>query len=228
MATLLLQECPLIVMVTFGRLPPPSASTTFSGTSNPLMGSGGSTSVRNFMICSCPEGAAPPGRRLLGVGLVLPLGAVADVPDVAVRVGEGSAGPAPVQGGGGLEDRAAGLLRFRQDLVNPLLAADDVGEDHPAEATAFRARPVVGGQTIPAVEADERAAVGLEEHGDAVVPLDLPAETRHVELLRPVHVPDAEEDRAHVRGHAVLLSCRARSTCACHLACDREAPLLDS
>jgi hypothetical protein len=42
-ATLLFQECPLIVMVTAGRLPPPSASTTSGGTSKPLIGSGGST-----------------------------------------------------------------------------------------------------------------------------------------------------------------------------------------
>src|SRR5262245_42638507 len=45
---------------------------------------------------------APPVKTLswclLRVGLVLPLGAVADAPDVAVRVGEGSAVPAPVQG----------------------------------------------------------------------------------------------------------------------------------
>lgn len=43
MAILLLQECPLIVMVTVGRLPPPRPSTTSRGTSSPLMGSGGST-----------------------------------------------------------------------------------------------------------------------------------------------------------------------------------------
>jgi hypothetical protein len=51
-ATLVLQECRLIVTVTRGRLPPPSASTTQRGTSSPLIGSGGSggsTSVRNFI-----------------------------------------------------------------------------------------------------------------------------------------------------------------------------------
>ena len=53
MATLLFHACPLIVMVTAGRLPPPSASTTSGGTSRPLMGSGGSTYDRNFIICSC-------------------------------------------------------------------------------------------------------------------------------------------------------------------------------
>jgi hypothetical protein len=36
MATLLFHECPLIVMVTAGRLPAPSASTTSGGTSRPL------------------------------------------------------------------------------------------------------------------------------------------------------------------------------------------------
>src|SRR5262249_13163458 len=49
-ATLLFHECPLIVIVTLGRLPWPSDSTTSGGTSNPLMCSGGSTWVRNFMI----------------------------------------------------------------------------------------------------------------------------------------------------------------------------------
>jgi hypothetical protein len=56
MATLLLQECPLIVIVTLGRLPPLSASTTSWGTTNPFMGSGGSTCARNFMIYSCHSG----------------------------------------------------------------------------------------------------------------------------------------------------------------------------
>src|SRR5215475_12337833 len=120
-ATLLFHECPLIVMVTAGRLPPPSASTTSGGTSRPRMGSGGSTQDRNFIICSCqlvsarragaprrpvhssaashanPAKArrcrAARGQRstacpLLRVRLVLALGAVADVPDVAIRVGE--------------------------------------------------------------------------------------------------------------------------------------------
>jgi hypothetical protein len=43
MATRLFQECPLIMMVTAGRLPPPSAATTSGGISKPLMGSTGST-----------------------------------------------------------------------------------------------------------------------------------------------------------------------------------------
>jgi hypothetical protein len=34
-------------------------------------------------------------------------------------------------------------------------------------------------------------------------PMDLPAETLRVEPLGPVHVLDAEEDRAHVRFHAL-------------------------
>src|SRR5262249_7366861 len=54
-ATLLLHECPLIVMITGGRLPPPSASTTSGGTSSPRIGSGGSTWARNFMLCSSPS-----------------------------------------------------------------------------------------------------------------------------------------------------------------------------
>src|SRR5919106_400036 len=142
-------------------------------------------------------------RRLLRVGLVLSLGAVADLPDVAVRVRERAAVPAPLQAGGRLQDRGAGLLRFRQDLVDPRLAADNVGEDQPAETAALRAGAHVVGQAVAAVEADQRAAVRLEEHRDAVIAEDLPAETLRVELLGPVHVLDAEEDRAHVRVHVL-------------------------
>src|SRR5208337_1121987 len=131
---------------------------------------------------------------LLRVGLVLPLGAVADVPDVAVGVREGTAVPAPLQGGGGLKDRGAGLLGFRHDLVDPRLAADYVVEDQPAEAVALRARAHRGGQAVSAVEANERAAMRHEEYRDVVVLLDLPAETLRVEPLGPAHVPDAKED----------------------------------
>src|SRR4029453_8973041 len=74
------------------------------------------------------------GRRstaglLLRVGLVLSLGAVADVPDVAVRVGERTAVPAPLQLRRGLEDLPAGLLGLVQNFVDAVLAAHDVIED---------------------------------------------------------------------------------------------------
>src|SRR5262245_55890171 len=141
------------------------------------------------------------GPSLLGVGLILALRAVADRPDVAVRVREGTAVPAPSQGGSRLEDRGAGRLGLGQDLVDPRLAPDHVGEDQPAEAAALRAHPDHLGQTVAAVEADERPTARHEEDRDPVVPLDLPAETLGVEPLGPVHVPDAEEDRAHVRVH---------------------------
>src|SRR5262245_52239274 len=99
MATLLRHECPLMVILTAGRLPLPSASTTSGGISKPLMGSGGSTWVRNFIVwllpfcVGSPYGrTAPPGSRrllsLLRVRLVLSPGAVADVPDVSVRIRE--------------------------------------------------------------------------------------------------------------------------------------------
>ena len=52
MATLLFHECPLIVIVTLGRLPPPSASTIPGGTSSPLIGSGGSTQARRLILSS--------------------------------------------------------------------------------------------------------------------------------------------------------------------------------
>src|SRR4029450_7787863 len=58
-ASLLFHECPLIVIVTLGRLPWPSDSTTSGGTSNPLIGSGRSTVVRNFMS-SAPRRPPPP------------------------------------------------------------------------------------------------------------------------------------------------------------------------
>src|SRR6516165_7161192 len=287
MATLLFHECPLIVMITAGRLPPPSASTTSGGTSRPLMGSGGSTYDRNFIICSChlvsarraavlrhpaQSGAAshattsgpvkgpaslpsvsrcdpvPPGKTptslagarrwqganltglgalanpahrqprlrhraargqrstacsLLGVGLVLSFSAVADVPYVAVRVGERTAVPAPLQLRRGHEDLPAGLLGLVQNFVDAVLAAHDVIEDDAAEAAALRARAHHVGEPVAAVEADQRTAVGNEEHRDLVVVLDLPAQPFRIEPLGPVHVLDAEEDRAHVRLHAL-------------------------
>src|SRR5262249_14882413 len=49
-ATLLRQECPLIVMITGGRLPASSASITSGGTSKPRIGSGGSTLLLNFIV----------------------------------------------------------------------------------------------------------------------------------------------------------------------------------
>src|SRR5262245_11576886 len=50
MATRLLQLCPFRVILTGGRLPPPSEFTTSSGISNPRIGSGGSTVVRTITI----------------------------------------------------------------------------------------------------------------------------------------------------------------------------------
>ena|SRR4249919_1892443 len=97
-------------------------------------------SARKKTSSGMPMSTAATRRRL-----VLSLGAVADAPDVAVRVREGTAVPAPLQGGGGLEDRGAGLLGLRHDLVDPLLAADHVGKDQPAEAAALRARAIVDG-----------------------------------------------------------------------------------
>jgi hypothetical protein len=118
-----------------------------------------------------------PACSLFRVGLVLSLRAVGNAPDVAIRVGERTAVPTPGQGGGGLEDRGAGLLGVGDDLVDPRLAAHHVVEDHLAEAATLRAGAHLGGQAVAAVEADERAAVRLEERRDAVVLLNLPAET---------------------------------------------------
>src|SRR5262249_8378787 len=65
-------ECPLIVMITRGRLPPPSLSTNCAGTSNPLMGSAGSARARNLMICS---------SRLVGSSPRVPFGSLShDIP----------------------------------------------------------------------------------------------------------------------------------------------------
>src|SRR5215467_14668443 len=235
MATLLFHECPLIVMVTAGRLPPPSAATTSAGTSRPAWALGarranGTSSPAPATLCRravqvrCAAGLTavrPPARTrlspppprgprsaqhrlLLGVGLVLSLGAVADVPDVAVRVGERSAVPAPLQLRRGLEDLPAGVLGLVQNFVDAVLAAHDVIEHDAAEAAALRAHAHHAGEPGAAVEADQRTAVGNEEHRDLVVVLDLPAQPFGVEPPGPVHVLDTEEDRTHVRFHALF------------------------
>jgi hypothetical protein len=51
-ATRLRHVCPLMVILTGGRLPAPSDATTSGGSSSPLIGSGGSTTARNFTIAS--------------------------------------------------------------------------------------------------------------------------------------------------------------------------------
>src|SRR5215469_107855 len=156
--------------------------------------------------------AAPPGperrgrgtaRPLLGVRLVLAFGAVADVPDVAVWVGERTAVPAPLQLRRGLEDLPAGLLGLVQNFVDAALAAHDVIEDDTAEAAALRARAHHVGEPVAAVEPDQRAAVRNEEHRDLVVVLDLPAQPFGIKPPGPLHVLDTEEDRTHVRFHAL-------------------------
>src|SRR5512144_2065733 len=73
------------------------------------------------------------GRPLLGIRLIRSLRAVADVPNVVVRVREGSAVPAPRQRRRALEDPRAGLLGFRNDLVDARLAAHDVVQDYATE-----------------------------------------------------------------------------------------------
>src|SRR5215469_12699326 len=142
---------------------------------------------------------------LLRVGLVLSRGAVADVPDVAVRVGERTAVPAPLQLRGRLEDLPASVLGLAQNLVDAVLAAHDVIEDDAAEAAALWADAHHVGEPVAAVEADQRTAVWNEEHRDLVVDLDLPAQPFGIEPLGSLHVLDTEEDRAHVRFHAYLL-----------------------
>ena len=90
---------------------------------------------------------------------------------VAVRVREGSAVPARSVAAG--EDLSAGLLGLLHDRVDACLAAHDVIEDDAPETVALAACPNHVGQALAAVEADERAAVGHEEHRDLVVVLDL-------------------------------------------------------
>src|SRR5262245_22842484 len=142
---------------------------------------------------------------LLGVGLILSRRAVADIPDVAVRVCEGSAVPAPLQLRRGLEDLRAGLLGLLYDLVDACLAAHDVAEDDATETAAVGAGPHHVGQALTAVEAYEGAAVGHEEDRDLVVALDLPAQTVHVEALGSLHVLDAKQNCAYIRVHLFLL-----------------------
>src|SRR5262245_36433165 len=141
----------------------------------------------------------------LGVGLILSHRAVADIPDVAVRVCEGSAVPAPLQLRRGLEDLRAGLPGLLHDLVDACLATHDVVEDDATETAAVGAGSHHVGQALAAVEAYERAAVGNEENRDLVVALDLPAQTVHVEALGSLHVLDAKQNCAYVRVHFWLL-----------------------
>src|SRR5215831_15076324 len=151
-----------------------------------------------------PRGRGPYGAAclLLRVGLVLSLGAVADVPDVAIRVGERSAVPAPLQLRRGLEDLPAGLLGLVQNFTDAVLAAHDVIEHDAAEAAALRAHAHHVGEPVAAVEADHRAAVWNEEHRDLVVVLDLPAQPFRIEALGPFHVIDAKQNRTDLRVHS--------------------------
>src|SRR5262249_41505973 len=103
----------------------------------------------------------------------------------------------------GLEDLPAGLAGLVQNLVDAVLAAHDVIEDHAAKTAARRAHAHHAGEPVAAVEADQRTAVRDEEHRDLVVVLDLPAQPFGIEPPGPVHVGDAEQDRAHVRLHAL-------------------------
>src|SRR5215213_2891372 len=115
----------------------------------------------NATACAAsrPSRVCLTGSSLLGVGLILSHRAVADIPDVAVRVCEGSAVPTPLQLRRGLEDRRAGLLGLLHDLVDACLAAHDVVEDDATETAAVGAGPDHVGQALAAVEAYERAAV---------------------------------------------------------------------
>src|SRR5262245_34284031 len=142
---------------------------------------------------------------LLGVGLILSRRAVADIPDVAVRVCEGSAVPAPLQLRRGLEDLRAGPLGLLQDLVDARLAAHDVVEDDATETATIGAGPHHVGQALTAVETYQRAAVGNEEDRDLVVALDLPAQAVHVEALGTLHVLDAKQNCAYMRVHLCFL-----------------------
>src|SRR5262249_22059796 len=140
---------------------------------------------------------------LLRVGLVLSCGAVADVPDVAIRVGERSAVPAPLQRSRGLEDLPASLPGLLQNFADAVLAAHDVVEDDAAEAAALRAHAHHVGEPVAAVEADQGTAVGDEEHRDLVVVLDLPPQPFVIQQLGPAHALATKQDRAHVRLHAL-------------------------
>src|SRR6476659_6805210 len=154
---------------------------------------------------SRPSSVCLTAPSLLGVALILAHRAVADIPDVAVRVCEGAAVPAPLQLRRGLEDRRAGLLGLVQDLVDACLAAHDVVEDDATETAAIGAAPYHVGQALAAIEAYECAAVGNEEDRDLVVTLDLPAQTVHVEALGSLHVLDAKQNCAYMRVHFCLL-----------------------
>src|SRR5437773_4444532 len=139
--------------------------------------------------------------RLLRVGLIAALRAVADPPDIAVGVGERTAVPTPLQLSRGLEDLGPGLLCLVHHLVDSLLAPNDVVQGQAGEAAALRVHADVRREALAPVEAHERPPVRDEEHRDLVVVLDLPAEAFGVEALRLLHVIDAQQNRADVRIH---------------------------
>src|SRR5258706_569074 len=81
-------------------------------------------------------------------------GPEAPSPHIPTRVGEVPPLPAPLQLGGGFQNRGAGLFGLVQNLVDPRLAAHDVVEDDAAEAAALRAQTDAAGQPFAAIEAD--------------------------------------------------------------------------
>src|SRR5262249_2979967 len=144
---------------------------------------------------------ARPG--LPGQGGLFPGGVVAGFQDAPPGLGQRPAVPAPLHPRRGLEDLPASLPGLLQNLADAVLAAHDVIEDHAAEAAALRAHAHHAGEPVAPVEADQRTAVRNEEHRDLVVVLDLPAQPFGVAPLEPLHALDAEQDRAHVRLHAL-------------------------
>src|SRR6266480_6394619 len=131
-------------------------------------------------------------------------------PEVAFRIGEVAAVPAPGRRLRRLGDGGAGALGLGEHLADALLRADVVGERDAAEAVAAGGDARVFGELVPGIEG-ERGRAALENDADPVVVLllDRPAEAFDVKVPRAREVPDAERDDADVRLHA---GCRARTS----------------
>jgi hypothetical protein len=83
--------------------------------------------------------------------------------------------PAPLLLGGGLDDRASVVLRFRHDLVEAPLGADQEVEQEAANPELSGAPAGVGGQAVAAVEPCDRPAPRNEGYRESKVLLDFPA-----------------------------------------------------
>src|SRR5439155_9019491 len=90
-------------------------------------------------------------------------GARRDLPQIAIRIGEIPAIPAPRRTPRRPDDLAADAFGFRQYSFNAILGANDVGERDSMEAVAVGSHARVLGEGVPRVEGQrQKAAVQTE------------------------------------------------------------------